>query len=143
MAFEISIFLENKINHLEEVTSVLKKNEINIRSLMLNNIHHGWGVLNLLVDKPEQAYQILTDNGNSVSLREVIAMEMKNETGGLDDLLIKIAKAGIHFDSAYSRLISENNMAILLLEVADALEAVRRLEVNGIRVLDDKTVYGK
>lgn len=143
MAFEISIFLENKIAHLEEITSILKRNKINIRSLMLNNILHGWGVLNLLVDEPENAYQILIENGNSVSLREVIALEMKNETGGLDDLLIKIAKAGIHFESAYSRLISENNMAILLLEVPDILEAIRRLEVNGIRILDDKTVYGK
>ena len=142
MAFEISIFLENKINHLEEVTSALKKNEINIRSLMLNNIHHGWGVLNLLVNQPEKAYQILTENGNSVSLREIIALEMKDQTGGLDDLLVKISRAGIHIESAYSRLISENNLAILILEVPDILEATRRLEINGIQILDDKTVYG-
>ena len=142
MAFEISIFLENKINHLEEVTSALKKNEINIRSLMLNNIHHGWGVLNLLVDKPEKAYQILTENGNSVSLREIIALEMKDQTGGLDALLVKISRAGIHIESAYSRLITENNLAILILEVPDILEATRRLEINGIRILNDKSVYG-
>ncbi len=143
MAFEISIFLENKINHLEEVTSALKNHEINIRSLLLNNIHHGWSVLNLLVDQPEEAYKILTEKGNSVSLREIIALEMKDKAGGLDDLLVKISRAGIHIESAYSRLITENQLAILILEVPDVLEATRRLEVNGIRVLDDKTVYGR
>lgn len=143
MAFEISVFLENKIMHLEEITSILKKEKINIRSLMLSNIVHGWGVLKLLVDIPDKAYKILTENGNSVSMREVIALEMKDETGGLDDLLVKISRAGIHIESAYSRLITENKLAILILEVPDILEAIRRLEINGIRVLDDKTVYGK
>ena len=143
MAFEVSIFLENKIAHFEGITNILKNENINIRSLTLNNIYHGWGALNLLVDKPEKAYQILSEKGNSVALREVIALEMLDETGGLDDLLLKISRAGIHIENAYSRLISENKMAILLLEVPDVLEAVRRLEVNGIRILDDKIVYGK
>ena len=143
MAFEISVFLENKIVHFEGITRVLKEEEINIRSLTLNNICHGWGVLNLLVDQPEKAYKVLSRNGHSVSLREVIALEMKDETGGLDELLVKISRAGIHIESAYTRLIAENNQAILLLEVPDVLEAVRRLEVNGIRILEDSTVYGK
>uniref|UniRef100_UPI003216ABE5 hypothetical protein n=1 Tax=uncultured Draconibacterium sp. TaxID=1573823 RepID=UPI003216ABE5 len=143
MAFEISIFLENKISHFESITSLLKKETINIRSLTLNNMAHGWGVLNLLVDQPEKAYKVLADNGNSVTMHEVIALEMKDETGGLDELLVKIARSGIHIDSAYTRLISENNMAILLLEVPDVLEAKRRLEVNHVHILDDKSVYGK
>jgi len=143
MAFEVSVFLENKISHFEGITGILKKEEINIRSMTLNNILHGWGVLNLLVDQPEKAYQVLSDAGNSVALREVIALEMKDEAGGLDELLVKISRAGIHIESAYSLLISENKMAILILEVPDILEAVRRLEINGVNVLEDKTVYGK
>lgn len=143
MAFEISVFLENRISHFERVTSILKNEGINIRSLMLSNIYQGWGVVNLLVDEPDKAYEILTKDGNSVTLREVIALEMKDKTGGLDDLLVKISRVGIHFESAYSRLISENSLTLLILEVPDVLEAKRRLEINGIRVLDDKVVYGK
>lgn len=143
MAFEISVFLKNKISHFEEITSVLKEENINIRSLTLTNIMHGWGVLNLLVDKPEKGYKVLSDRGNSVSLREVIALEMRDRAGGLDDLLAKVARAGIHIESAYTRLVSENQMAILILEVPDVLEAVRRLEINGVKILDDKIVYGK
>ena len=143
MAFEVSIFLKNKIAHFEGITGILKEEKINIRTLTLNNIYHGGGVLNLLVDQPEKAYQILSEKGNSVVLREVIALEMKDETGGLDELLIKISRAGIHIENAYTRLILENRMAILLLEVPDVLEATRRLEVNGIRILDDAVVYGK
>jgi len=142
MAFEISVFLKNKITHFEEITSALKKENINISSMTLMNIYQGWGVVKLLVSQPEKAYQILSDRGDSVSLREIIALEMKDSAGGLDELLVKVARAGIHIESAYSRLLSGTNTAVLILEVTDVLEAKRRLEINGVTILDDKTVYG-
>jgi len=143
MAFEVSVFLENKITHFESITALLKKEGINIRSITLNSMSHGWGVLNMLVDQPEKAYKLLSDHGHSVSIQEVIALEMKDEAGGLDELLAKISRAGIHIENAYSRLITESNQAVLLLEVPDVLEAIRRLELNHAKILDDKTVYGK
>jgi hypothetical protein len=143
MAFEVSVFLENKIAHFERITGILKSENINIRSMTLNNILHGWGVLNLLVDQPEKAYRVLSEKGNSVALREVVALEMKDEAGGLDELLVKISRAGIHIENAYSRLITENKLAILVIEVPDVLEAKQKLENCGVTVLDDKMVYGK
>ncbi len=143
MAFEVSVFLENKIAHFERITGILKSENINIRSMTLNNILHGWGVLNLLVDQPEKAYRVLSEKGNSVALREVVALEMKDEAGGLDELLMKISRAGIHIENAYSRLITENKLAILVIEVPDVLEAKQKLENCGVTVLDDKMVYGK
>jgi hypothetical protein len=142
MAFEISVFLKNKITHFEEVTNALKKEDINISSMTLMNIYQGWGVVKLLVSQPEKAYQILSDRGDSVSLREIIALEMKDSAGGLDELLVKVARAGIHIESAYSRLLSGSKTAVLILEVADVLEAKQRLEISGVKILDDKTVYG-
>ena len=143
MAFEISVFLKNKITHFEEITRYLKQESINIRSLTLNNINHGWGVLNLLVDQPEKAYQLLTEADNSVVMREVIALEMKDEAGGLDELLVKLSRAGIHIESAYTRLISDSKTAILLLEVPDVLEATQNLKRNEIKIIDDQLVYGR
>jgi len=143
MAFEISVFLKNKITHFEEITRTLKQGNINIRSLMLSNINHGWGMLNLLVDQPENAYELLTGAGNSVVMREVIALEMKDETGGLDELLIRLSRAGIHIDSAYSRLVGDKKTAVLLIEVPDVLEARQQLTRNNIEILEDAVVYGK
>lgn len=143
MAFEISVFLKNKITHFEEITRTLKKAEINIRSLMLSNINHGWGMLNLLVDQPEKAYELLTGTGNSVVMREVIALEMKDEAGGLDELLIRLSRAGIHIDSAYSRLVGDKKAAVLLIEVPDVIEARQQLTKNNIEILPDAVVYGK
>ena len=143
MAFEISVFLKNKITHFEDITNTLRQENINIRSLILSNINHGWGELNLLVDQPEKAYRILSNKQNSVVLREVIALEMKDETGGLDELLVKIARTGIHVENAYSRVIADNRTAILVIEVPDVIDAINRLKQNDIEILSDDLVYGR
>jgi hypothetical protein len=104
---------------------------------------HGWGVLNLLVDRPEVAYMKLTEAGHSVVLREVIALEMKDKAGGLDELLVELSKTGIHFENASTRILSSKQMAILILEVPDLLEARERLEKNGIPILSDAVVYNE
>jgi hypothetical protein len=76
-------------------------------------------------------------------MREVIALEMKDEAGGLDELLVKLSRAGIHIESAYTRLISDSKTAILLLEVPDVLEATQNLKRNDIKIIDDQLVYGR
>ena len=84
----------------------------------------------------------MAEKGNSVALREVIALEMKDETGGLDELLVKISRAGIHIENAYSRLLAQTGKAIFVLDVPDVLEAKKLLDQCGIHVMDDKIVYG-
>ena len=142
MAFEISVFLKNKITHFEEVTNALKKEDINISSMTLMNIYQGWGVVKLLVSQPEKAYQILSDRGDSVSLREIIALEMKDEAGGLNDLLLKVAQAKVNFNNANGRIIEATKSAILILDVPDIEESKKRLLDNDMQLLDDNTIYG-
>jgi hypothetical protein len=142
MAYEISVFLENKVGHFERITHILKENHINIRSMTLNNTSNGWGILNLLVNKPEEAYSALSDHGVSVALREIIALEMKDVTGGLDDLLLKVSKANVNFDNAYGRIIRENKSAILIIDVQDVEDSRNKLRKAGVKMLDDDKVYG-
>ena len=142
MAYEVSIFLENKIGHFERITHILKENNINIRSMALNNTSNGWGILDLLVNSPEKAYNALADKGVSVALREIIALEMKDVTGGLDDLLLKVSKANVNFDNAYGRSIQENKAAILVIDVQDVEDSKKKLQAAGIQMLDAKNVYG-
>jgi hypothetical protein len=143
MAFQVSVFLENKIGHFERVTRVLKDIQVNIRTMTLNNTANGWGILNLLVTDPEKAYAALSAQGFSVSLREVIALRMEDRPGGLDDLLVKIAEAGISFDNAVGRITEENKTALLVLDVPDIESAREKLRNAGINELPDDVVYGR
>jgi hypothetical protein len=143
MAYQVSVFLENKIGHFQRVTRVLKDIQVNIRTMTLNNTANGWGILNLLVNEPEKACKALSEQGFSVSLREVIALRMEDRPGGLDDLLVKIAEAGISFDNAVGRITEENKTALLVLDVTDLDSAREKLRRSGINELPDSIVYGK
>ncbi|MCD6354898.1 MAG: hypothetical protein J7L95_05050 [Prolixibacteraceae bacterium] len=142
MAYEISIFLENRIGHFERITRVLKEAKINIRTMSINDTANGWGILNLLVNNPQKAYKALSEKGVSVALRKVIALEMKDKAGGLDDLLMKVAEAKVNFNNAYGRIIQETQSAILVLNVEDYAESVEKLKANQLQILDDNSVYG-
>ncbi len=142
MAKEVSIFLENKVGHFEKVTRILKMNCINILTMSVNDTANGWGILKMIVHDPEKAYAVLSEEGVSVALRNVIALEMVDEAGGLNDLLVKISAVGVNFNNAYGRNIKGNNFAILILDVPDYGDSVKKLDENGISILPDEKVYG-
>ena len=67
---------------------------------------------------------------------------MKDETGGLDDLLMQVAHAEVNFNNAYGRTIEATKTAILILDVPDFEGSVKKLNKNGIEILNDDKVYG-
>lgn len=142
MAYQVSIFLENKIGHLERVTAVLKEAQINIRTMNLNHTASGWGILNLVVSNPMLARQLLVEKGLSAALREIVVIEMKDQPGGLDDLLKEIVKAGVNFTNAYGRSAYANEKAYFVIDTEDVANARRQLQEAGLLLLSDEIIYG-
>jgi len=142
MAFQISVFLENKVGHLERVTKVLREAEINIRSMTLSHSGHGWGILSLIVSKPILAHESLINSGLSATLREIAVIKMEDRPGGLDDLLIKIASAGINFTNAYGRIVEPGKLAFLAIDIDDLADSKEKLTNVGLTLIPDSDVYG-
>ena len=142
MAYQVSIFLENKLGHLQQVTSVLREGGINIRSMHLNHTASGWGILNLVVSNPQESARLLNEKGISTALREIAALKMKDQPGGLDDLLKAVADAGVNFTNAYGRVVNDGEMAIFVLDVEDIPDARVKLMQAGLEILTDQMVYG-
>lgn len=142
MAYQVSIFLENKIGHLERVTAVLKAARINIRTMNLNHTASGWGILNLVVSNPMLAHHLLNENGLSSALREIVAIEMMDHPGGLDDLLQEIVKAGVNFTNAYGRSAYASGNAYFVIDTEDVHDARQKLLQAGLKILSDETIYG-
>ncbi len=142
MAHQVSIFLENKIGHLKQVTSVLKIADINIRSMHLNHTASGWGILNLVVSDPVEACRLLNEKGISAAMRKIAALKMADQPGGLDYLLGKIADAGVNFTNAYGRVVNDREEAIFVLDIEDLTDAELKLKKAGLEILPDYMVYG-
>jgi hypothetical protein len=142
MAYQVSIFLENKIGHLEKVTAVLKAAKINIRTMNLNHTANGWGILNLVVSNPTLAQHLLNENHISAAWREIVVIEMLDQPGGLDDLLKEIVNAGVNFTNAYGRSAFGNENAYFVIDTEDVVDARKKLLQAGLNVLSDETIYG-
>ena len=142
MAYQVSIFLENKIGHLQRVTAVLKTAQINIRTMNLNHTASGWGILNLVVSDPVLAHQLLNEKGLLAALRQIVVVEMIDQPGGLDDLLKEIVNAGVNFSNAYGRSAYANEKAYFVIDTEDVTDARQKLLKAGLNLLSDDTIYG-
>lgn len=137
---QISVFLENKSGRLAEVTRILGENGIDISALSIADTTD-FGILRLIVNKPEQAEQVLRDNGYTVSRTSVIAIAVVDEPGGLAAALDILDKASIGIEYMYAFVGKASNEALVILRVEDPDRAIRELTENNIKVISSDTVY--
>ncbi|MDK2821418.1 MAG: hypothetical protein PWP31_1383 [Clostridia bacterium] len=137
---QISVFLENKSGRLAAVTRLLAKNDINIRALSIADTSD-FGILRLIVKSPERAYKVLKESGFTVSLTEVIGVEMPDRPGGLSDVMTLLEEAGINIEYLYAFIGKGDKGATVIFRVEQLDEAIKALDTNGITVLNGEKIY--
>ena len=137
---QISVFLENKFGRLAAVTRILGEAGINIRALSIADTAD-FGILRLIVDKPNQAYEVLKDARFTVSETEVLAVEVKDVPGGLASVLQLMSEAKINIEYIYAFLTRASNDALIVFRVEEPNAAIKLLQEAGIKVLEEEKVY--
>lgn len=138
---QISVFLENKSGRLAEVTKTLSENAIDIRALYIADTTE-YGILRMLVDKPEEAQAALSDKGFTVNSTNVIAIAIPDRPGTLDAALETLSESSISVDYLYAYVGRASADAIVVIRVENPQQALDKLQQTGIRVLSTKEVYG-
>ena len=85
MASQVTVFVENKPGRIARIARILGDNNINIRAVTISDKGE-YGLINILVDDPDRANAVLTEEGFSVSRKHVIGVVMKDKPGGLADI---------------------------------------------------------
>jgi len=135
IAYQLSIFAENKPGRLAKVTGILRKGKINIRAITIAT-SDVFGVINALVDDPKRACSILESEGLTVSMKEVIAVVLEDKPGGLDRLVQLLFDNGINVENAYGFVLESHKKAIFVIDV-DQLENTQEvLKEAGLETLD-------
>jgi hypothetical protein len=125
VARQLVVFLENRPGHLAHVTQILAGEQINIRSVAISSSAN-FGVVKLIVDRPDEAYKALQEGGLSVNQQEILAVVMDDRIGGLHAVLEAFAEKGLNVKDASGFVVSPGETAILLLEIEDA-ESARQI----------------
>src|SRR5512136_2120387 len=140
MAHQISVFVENKPGRIERVTELLMKAEVNIRAITVMGTFE-YGVMKLLVDKPDAALEALKSQGISAHKREIIAILMDDRPGGLNRIAKVFGQKKINIDDAYGFVIEDKKRAVLVIDVEKIQEAETVLKEEGLTILSDEEIY--
>lgn len=140
MVKQISVFLENKAGRLGKVTQVLGEHDINIRALSIADTSD-FGILRLIVNDPDRAYRVLKENGFTVSTTEVLAVRVKDNPGGLAEVLNVMAEGEINIEYLYAFIGTTSRDALVIFKVSDPERAVRFCEKQDVVLLSEKEVY--
>ena len=122
---QISLFVENKPGRMAKVSKTLSDAGVNIRALTVAEAGD-FGVIRMVVDDPEKGYQVLHDNGFTVSETEVLAVEMKDIPGGLYEIVNTLGESDVNVDYAYAFVTTKAERAMLIIRV-DNLEKARKV----------------
>jgi hypothetical protein len=131
---QISIFLENKKGRLAEVTKLLAAHKINIRALSLAETAE-FGVLRLIVNDPDACLKILKEHAFVAQETDVIAVEVTDKPGGLQQVLDALQAQDVNIEYMYAFVEKKVDNAIVIFRIDDNQKAIKALQAKGISVL--------
>ncbi len=137
---QISVFMENRSGRLASVLREVARAGVNIRALSLADTSD-FGILRLMVDNVDAGVKALRDSGHTVSVTEVLAVEVPDRPGGLAGILDVLSEAGLNVEYMYAFVsrATEKAMVVFRFEQPDA--AIEALQKAGISLVEAETVY--
>lgn len=137
---QISVFIENQPGRLTEVADVLAKSNVDITALSLADTSD-FGILRLIVDKPDRAQVALRENGFIVKCTEVLAVAMDDQPGGLASVLHIITDAAISIEYMYAFVGKRDGKAVVVMRVSDLNGAILSLKNDTSTVVNARDIY--
>jgi hypothetical protein len=135
---QLSVFLEDRSGRLTELTRILAENDVNITALSVAETAD-FGIVRMVVGRPELAKTVLEKGGFSIGLTEVVCVNMPDEPGSLYRILQILTDEGINVDYMYA--FSNNNVALAVIRSSDIQQVSKALEKNRMKLLSQNDIY--
>jgi len=139
MLKQLSVFLENREGMLLEATKCLAKSKIDIRALSLADTAD-YGILRLVVDRPDEAVSCLREAGMTAKLTNVIAVRLADDPGSLNAVLAELGRQEIGAEYAYAFLEHGADAACVILRVRECERAEAALIAAGLSLLGPQDI---
>lgn len=130
LAKQISVFVENAKGRLAQITQILADNNVNIHALSIADTT-SFGILRIIVEEPEKTEKVLKDEGLTVSVTDVLSLQIDDKPGGLAAALNVLAENDIDVDYAYAFISKATNKANVVIRVEKDMEAEKLLKKAG------------
>jgi len=138
---QLSVFVENKPGKLVSALEIIAEAKIDLRALSLADTSD-FGILRIIVDKPDLALEILSEAGFLVKSNNVIAVVVGDKPGGLASVVRILSEAGVDIEYTYAFVAHSKDNAYVILRVDNNEEAIKVLQKSGISMLTENEMYG-
>ncbi|MCF0136168.1 MAG: ACT domain-containing protein [Lachnospiraceae bacterium] len=132
---QLSVFVENKPGALVDIVAALAQAKIDIRAMSVADTND-FGILRLIVSDVEATKEVLSA-GYLYNVTDVVAVEMKDESGALSGILNVLGAAQINLEYMYAFTAPTAHGAYVVLRVADNEAAQEALTAAGFVLLSD------
>ncbi len=142
MPKQLSLFSENKPGRISRITEILKNENINIKAITISSgPDEKYGVIKLLLDRPDDAFEAFQHNNIPSKLQSIVAIKVTDSPGGLNSASTVLANKGINVKDAYGFTIREKDLAVFVFQVDDVHETESILKEAGFDTVGDKELY--
>ena len=131
---QLSIFLENKAGRLAQVTKTLAEAGINIRALSLADTSD-FGILRLIVNDTEKAINIMKEAGFTVGRTAVVAVEVDDKPGGLNNILEALSGQNVNVEYMYAFVQEGGGSATMIFRFDRIDQAIEVLKAKNIPII--------
>ena len=139
---QISIFLENSVGTLRELTELLGKGGVDLLGLSIADTQN-FGIVRIIIQSSQidPAMALLKQNGYIAKVNHVICAAVPDRPLGLCELLTIIEQAGLSVEYMYSFLRkSEDGSAHLILRLNDGQKAAKVFGMKNVTMLSQEDV---
>ena len=137
---QISVFLENRAGQLYELTTLLAKENIDIRAISIAETTD-YGLVRMIVDDSRKASDVLLGHGNVLSMTPVLAVEVPDRPAGLSELLKVFNEYDINIEYMYSLFTHREGLAYMIIKASDEAAVLKAAE-KGLVTLADSQFLG-
>jgi len=128
---QLSVYLKNKPGELSRITNIFRENDINIQAItVVDTVDHA--VDRIITDKPDEAEELLKDQGLLVVDHDVLAFDLKNRPGALSDVADTLAEHDINIEYAYCTVEQDQNHGLMITKVSNPEEAKKLIEESEV-----------
>ena len=134
---QLSVFLENRPGRLETVAQILGDANISILALSIADTKD-FGILRLLVDKPDLGGKVLCDNGILCQISDVTAVEIGSAPGSLARVLVLFKEANVNLEYMYAMAEPYGRHPVMIFRF-DKVKPVQTIfEKNGLKLISQE-----
>lgn len=136
---QLSVFLANKKGSLHEISDIIAKAGVDLRSMCIADTSD-YGIVRMIADDPQKAADALSLAGHTANIRTVTAFAVPDVPGGLSNVLCILEANGVNIEYLYALVTTDKNKAYAVMRTDNTERTEKLLADNGIELLQEDQI---